>query len=64
MKIQTCTLHFYFDLLSLEDFFLGEEKYSWLPSGNKVTDEKTEHCNLTRKSVCFHQPLYFWKLAS
>ena len=32
--------------------FFGEEKFSRLPSKNKVTDEKTEHCNLTRKFVC------------
>ena len=41
----------YFEML-LSDNFFGEEILSWLPSKNKVTDEKTEHCNLTRKFVC------------
>ena len=40
----------YFDLLSIDNFF-GKEKFSRLPS-KKVLDEKTEHCNLTRKFVC------------
>jgi hypothetical protein len=29
----------YFDLLSFHEFF-GKEKFSWLPSKNKVADEK------------------------
>ena len=37
----------YFDLLSFTNFFV-EEKFSWLASKNKVADEKTEHCNLTK----------------
>ena len=41
----------YFDLLSFDDCF-GEEKFSALPSINEVADEKTEHCNMTRKFVC------------
>ena len=40
----------YFDLLSFNEFF-EEEKFSWLPSKNKVADEKTEHCNLTRNQM-------------
>ena len=32
--------------------FLGEEIFCALPFRNKVTDEKTEHCNLTRKYMC------------
>ena len=35
--------------------FYGQEKFSWLPSKNKVTDEKTEHCNLARKLVCLQK---------
>ena len=33
--LNTC----YVDQLSFDDFF-GEEKFSWLPSKNKVADEK------------------------
>ena len=32
--------------------FFEEEKFSALPSRNKVADEKTEHCNLMKKFVC------------
>ena len=32
--------------------FRTTEKFSWLLSKNKVADEKSEHCNLTRKFVC------------
>ena len=38
--------------------FFGEEKFYWLPSKNKVADEATENCNLTRKFVCL------WKWSS
>ena len=41
----------YFGLLLIEKFF-GEEKIKRLPSENKVVEETTEHCNLTRKFVC------------
>ena len=41
----------YFDLLSFYEFFVVK-KIQLAPSKNKVADEKTEHCNLTRKLVC------------
>ena len=44
----------YFELLSFDDFF-GEEKFSWLPSKNKVANENLHiqrHTNLLVKLQC------------
>ena len=54
---QTCTIPKVFVIFwpALFDDFFREEKFSWLLSKNKVTDEKSEHCNLMRNFVCFWQ---------
>ena len=43
-----CIIFVIFTSFHLTNIFV-EEKCSWLPSKNKVADEKTDHYNLTRK---------------
>ena len=45
----------YFDLLSFDGFSFGEEKFSWLPSTNRVADENLHfqrHTNFLFKLQC------------